>query len=362
MPADWTLLLYTQSLILTGPIGLVQAIVIDIVVEEVAERIDNKIIKLLVLFGGGRRSLGVSGVRGTILGAKEVLKGLGKTIRAVKAIRKRPKTTIPQAKVVKGGKGVKKPAKASDPKKIKEDRKIAARRRAMIILEERLKAVKQVDLGGPKTIEKVKINNTVTEVERELNGLETASLLFGGNLATFSKIAQHWPQELAKKYLNGLKNLREHLRKLKKTEEEIKEETKKFVENRWDTIRENFYKNIWKDKELVKELKKIGIIVRSGGRAPLLKIPGGKFVINLDHIRRKIEYPRDAFKLKNLRFATPLENSGLKEALEKSTKWPSTPVGSVNGPVSKLTKAEFDAMIDRLFEYEVQVKREWYVL
>jgi hypothetical protein len=370
------LLTYVEALCVGGPPGLLTAIIIDVSVDKVSEMIENEklefVFQLAASLGLGKGKPTIAGVQA---GKRITGAAIKTTIRGIRKIKTwaKPKSTIPRARVIKrkfSQKGTKasraeakraeteakrardeakkhaRALKRAEDKARADAKKIAKPRKQAQVLEDKLRNV-EIDLGHPK----IKKKNPITGKDEivELNGLDTIVLLFGGSIVKFSKLARHWPRKLEERYLKELSKL--------KAGGANKAEIDKFVEDRWGTLRETFWKNVWKDKELVAELKKIGIYVQKGGKAPKLKLPGikEKVTLNLDHINRKIDHPREAFSIENIRLATPKENSGLKEALEKSTFWPSTPIGKDKRTMEKLSEKEFDEMIERIDNYPKKI-------
>lgn len=175
-----------------------------------------------------------------------------------------------------------------------------------------------------------------------IKGTEAYRRLFANKfrLSDFDRLAQHWPQQLARQYvdeiqkliLNGVKQdskLAQEVAEafarnkvdaalLNRLPKSLQSEVKNFVNKRWDTIREAFWRNVFDDPGLVDSLKKIGITFPGRGRTPVLEIGGKKLKITLDHIARKVENPLEAFDPKNLRTLSSRDNSVVKEALVRN--------------------------------------------
>jgi hypothetical protein len=187
----------------------------------------------------------------------------------------------------------------------------------------------------------VELGNSIGKRFAKISGYEACRRLFHDKLSDFARLTRHWPQHLAQKYVDEIQKL--ILRKVKdpklakefresfaankvnsqllnKLPEAIRKDIKSFVTERWNTIREAFWRNVYDDRELVAELKKIGMTFEKPGNAPVLEIGGHKIKITLDHISRKVENPLEAFDPKNLRALTSKDNSVAKEGLVKHIK------------------------------------------
>lgn len=323
IPAFFGAIGYVPILIAGGPPALLSAILGDIVIDKIVDLTDNEYIRWIAMLygaGRGRTNMMTKGFSKEIL--KEALKGL-KRIRPAGILKKRPKSTIPKARVVNRSRGKNKKIKPPNTAARTSDRGLAQRSHAMVRFEEKLRKI-EVNLGSGK-----------------LNGINAISQLFGENLSVFSRLAKHWPQEYAENFVKELKALMK-----KGARDKV---IKEFVKKKWKNARTQFWKNVWADKDLVKDLKSIGIHVRSRGRAALIDMPGSRVRVTLDHIQRKVQYPEDALSIQNLRFATTRDNTVVKEFLERTeSKWVSTTAGKSNDDIYLLSDEEFDSLINKM--------------
>jgi hypothetical protein len=168
---------------------------------------------------------------------------------------------------------------------------------------------------------------------------EAIKQVFSGRIADVARLAQHWPQDLAKKYIGELEALLKKRIKdpklaaevagavangkltkeiLQKLTPALQDKVKKLVSDRWDSIRTAFWRRVYNDKALRNELKAMNIKFKPSlrpGSAPYFVLGDKQIKLSIDHIARKVENPLQAFSSDNLRVLTSRDNSVLKEGL-----------------------------------------------
>ena len=170
----------------------------------------------------------------------------------------------------------------------------------------------------------------------KITGDEAVKQLFSRRLSQLPRLAQHWPEDLAKRYVDELRDLISKRvtrlkdakpilaelkygtlskQTMKKLPDKLQTDVKRLIEERWKTIRTAFWRNVYDDRQLVGELNRIGLRFAKRGNVPVMEIGGHKLTITLDHVARKVENPFEAFLKENLVAATSMENSAQKEQL-----------------------------------------------
>ncbi|SCZ01311.1 hypothetical protein [Microvirga guangxiensis] len=337
IPAFFDLLQYTHVFITGGISGLIEELIEDQVAELAAD--------IVYKYTGNEKlqmAVGALGNPSTILVpsrglARMVGKAGTRSVRKVQAAWKTRQGLIPHAKVipkkkvpkVRSGRGPHVP-KAQKPKKF-----TAEQEKQILAHEVELKKLSK---------RKVRLGNRKGKSFDRLSGVEAVKKLFRDKISEIPRIAQHWPKNLQKQYVDeiktAIKNGLQHNPKLwnevkKKLDKNIldqdvlnllphalRKEIKGIVKKRWDDIRKAFWKSVRSDNALVKELKELGIRFEgtSAGSAPDLTLAGVKMKCSLDHVKRKVENPLEAFSADNLRILTGRDNSVLKEGIVRNIR------------------------------------------
>jgi hypothetical protein len=336
IPALFDLLQYTHVFITGGISGLIEELIED----QVAELAGN----LVYEYTGNEKlqmAVGALANPSAILVpsraiARTAAKGGAKSVRKVKAVWKSRGSIVREAKVVKPRKPA--PAKAGHlPKvpKANKPKRFTPEQEQILAHEAELKKLNK---------KKVRLGNKEGKSFENLSGMEAVKKLFRDTIAQIPRLAQHWPEHLKKRYVdeikaaietglqNNLKLWNQVKKKLDKNildqdvlnslPQALRQKIRKIVVDRWDSIRNAFWKSVQADKDLVEELEEIGIKFegKSAGSAPDMKLADIKMKCSLDHVKRKVENPLEAFSADNLRILTGRDNSVLKEGIVRNIR------------------------------------------
>lgn len=332
IPKFFELLGYVHAICTGGMTALlkevIEELVLDVAVDAASKVMDPRLAQGLGLVVGG-----ASGLVPTGRIAKAGLKTGAKAVR--KIVPSWKKSPIARARALKRRLGLarKNPHKLS-PQEVAEAKRLKKLDQALAKLEK-----KQVALGSA----------LASGGYARITGLEAIRMFFQLPMGAITRLAKHWPMKLAREsqkmvedlltrsaHLNDPKfaKLRKEIRDaiklgrltgetVNKLPPALKKELSELVERQWNKVRNDFWKAIYNDRKLHKSLESLGIridpAVKTGEvKAPVLKIADYELKFTLDHISRKSENPLQAFDIDNVRVATPMDNSAVKERLVRT--------------------------------------------